>query len=112
MPHVHIHVLPRREGDFEPNDAVYEAIDEASKQMGRCLLVCSSSHDGSYCSCCECSSCIRTYPSDDAVCSHDLTPLCAGRRGPENLNLDKERVARTPEVMAAEATELRALFED
>ena len=37
MPHVHIHVLPRREGDFEPNDVVYDAIDEASKQLARCL---------------------------------------------------------------------------
>ena len=30
----------------------------------------------------------------------------------DNLNLDKERVARNPEQMAAEATELRALFEE
>ncbi len=38
MPHVHIHVLPRRDGDFEPNDAIYEAIDGTSQQRNRCFL--------------------------------------------------------------------------
>ncbi len=28
VPHVHIHVLPRVKGDFEPNDKVYDALDE------------------------------------------------------------------------------------
>lgn len=27
VPHVHVHVLPRVKGDFEPNDAVYDALD-------------------------------------------------------------------------------------
>jgi len=27
VPHVHVHVLPRKEGDFTPNDMVYEALD-------------------------------------------------------------------------------------
>jgi diadenosine tetraphosphate (Ap4A) HIT family hydrolase len=27
VPHVHIHVLPRVKGDFEPNDKVYDALD-------------------------------------------------------------------------------------
>ena len=31
MPHVHVHVLPRRAGDFEKNDAVYDAIDAQSR---------------------------------------------------------------------------------
>ncbi len=29
--HVHIHILPRKKGDFEKNDEVYDAIDAASK---------------------------------------------------------------------------------
>lgn len=33
VPHVHIHILPRREGDFEKNDQVYDAIDAAAKEM-------------------------------------------------------------------------------
>ena len=36
MPHVHIHVLPRRPGDFENNDDVYTAIDESSKHLDKC----------------------------------------------------------------------------
>ena len=33
VPHVHIHLLPRRKGDFEKNDEVYDAIDDSSKGM-------------------------------------------------------------------------------
>ncbi|EIE24041.1 HIT-like protein [Coccomyxa subellipsoidea C-169] len=35
VPHVHVHILPRRRGDFEKNDDVYDAIDGASKQLTR-----------------------------------------------------------------------------
>ena len=31
--HVHIHILPRHLGDFEPMDDVYDALDEAEKEM-------------------------------------------------------------------------------
>ncbi|PSC73570.1 Bis(5 -adenosyl)-triphosphatase [Micractinium conductrix] len=31
VPHVHVHILPRKAGDFENNDEVYDAIDAASK---------------------------------------------------------------------------------
>ena len=27
VPHVHVHILPRVKGDFEPNDKVYDALD-------------------------------------------------------------------------------------
>ncbi|KAK9906489.1 hypothetical protein WJX75_002765 [Coccomyxa subellipsoidea] len=33
VPHVHVHILPRRPGDFEKNDDVYDAIDDASKVL-------------------------------------------------------------------------------
>ena len=33
VPHVHVHVLPRRPGDFKSNDDVYDAIDDASKAL-------------------------------------------------------------------------------
>ena len=34
VPHVHVHVLPRREGDFERNDDVYDALEgRASKAL-------------------------------------------------------------------------------
>ncbi|KAK9865770.1 hypothetical protein WJX84_005373 [Apatococcus fuscideae] len=32
VPHVHIHILPRRVGDFERNDQVYDAIEASSKE--------------------------------------------------------------------------------
>ncbi len=55
MPHLHIHVLPRRTGDFDPNDKVYDAIDESSKDAAshrwaatsQLELVCKS--EGSTC---------------------------------------------------------------
>ncbi|KAF6266323.1 HIT-like protein [Scenedesmus sp. NREL 46B-D3] len=65
VPHVHVHVLPRKPGDFEHNDEVYDEIDK------------SEAH---------------------------LTKLS------ERLDLDKERVVRTRQEMAAETAELRRLF--
>ena len=38
VPHVHIHILPRREGDFEKNDEVYDAIDDAAKDVSRSVI--------------------------------------------------------------------------
>lgn len=32
VPHVHVHVLPRRGGDFTPNDKIYEALDENERE--------------------------------------------------------------------------------
>ena len=31
VPHLHVHCLPRKEGDFANNDEVYDAIDDNSK---------------------------------------------------------------------------------
>lgn len=33
VPHVHIHILPRKRGDFENNDEIYDAIDQASEDV-------------------------------------------------------------------------------
>jgi len=68
VPHVHIHVLPRRRNDFRKNDEVYDAIDENDKE----------------------------YKDD-----HSKS---------KPLDLDENRRVRTPEEMAAEAMELRRLF--
>ena len=32
VPHVHIHVLPRKPGDFEKNDEVYDELDRGEAQ--------------------------------------------------------------------------------
>mmetsp|Transcript_15180 Transcript_15180/g.26019 ORF Transcript_15180/g.26019 Transcript_15180/m.26019 type:complete len:156 (+) Transcript_15180:20-487(+) len=37
VPHVHVHVLPRRPADFEKNDQVYDKIEDASKEMSKAL---------------------------------------------------------------------------
>lgn len=33
VPHVHIHILPRKGGDFEKNDEIYDAIDEKENEL-------------------------------------------------------------------------------
>jgi diadenosine tetraphosphate (Ap4A) HIT family hydrolase len=33
VPHVHVHVLPRKSGDFEKNDEIYDVIDESEKEL-------------------------------------------------------------------------------
>lgn len=33
VPHVHIHILPRKGGDFEKNDEVYDVIDRKEKEL-------------------------------------------------------------------------------
>lgn len=38
VPHVHVHVLPRKKGDFEPNDAIYDALDESSAEAKEVLM--------------------------------------------------------------------------
>jgi bis(5'-adenosyl)-triphosphatase len=35
VPHVHVHVLPRRPGDFHRNDDVYDAIDDNDAALAR-----------------------------------------------------------------------------
>ncbi|WZZ21548.1 hypothetical protein YC2023_122935 [Brassica napus] len=63
VPHVHIHVLPRKGGDFEKNDEIYDAIDEKEKELK------------------------------------------------QKLDLDKDRVDRSIEEMADEASQYRSLFD-
>lgn len=45
VPHVHVHVLPRRKGDFEENDQVYDAIDAASQDQAAALRSHAEHHD-------------------------------------------------------------------
>ncbi|XP_071917801.1 bifunctional bis(5'-adenosyl)-triphosphatase/adenylylsulfatase FHIT-like isoform X3 [Coffea arabica] len=33
VPHVHIHIVPRKGGDFEKNDEIYDAIDMKEKEL-------------------------------------------------------------------------------
>ena len=38
VPHVHIHILPRKRGDFEKNDEIYDAVSD-------CLISMNVVHD-------------------------------------------------------------------
>ncbi len=33
VPHLHIHIVPRRQGDFQKNDDVYDAIESSEGQL-------------------------------------------------------------------------------
>ncbi|XP_058075220.1 bifunctional bis(5'-adenosyl)-triphosphatase/adenylylsulfatase FHIT isoform X1 [Magnolia sinica] len=33
VPHVHIHILPRKSGDFKNNDEIYDAVDVKEKEL-------------------------------------------------------------------------------
>ncbi|KAF5725868.1 bis(5'-adenosyl)-triphosphatase [Tripterygium wilfordii] len=37
VPHVHIHILPRKGGDFEVNNEIYDAINEKEKELKKKL---------------------------------------------------------------------------
>ncbi|GBF95167.1 hypothetical protein Rsub_07880 [Raphidocelis subcapitata] len=90
VPHVHVHVLPRRAGDFEPNDAVYGALEEGERGMAGGLERHTANGGGG---------------GSGGGSGAAAAPA-------ERLNLDVERKPRTREEMAAEAFTLRALFYD
>ncbi|KAI8476527.1 MAG: HIT-like domain-containing protein [Monoraphidium minutum] len=96
VPHVHVHVLPRREGDFQANDMVYDALEAQERAMA-------PDHAG--------------RPGPSAAGGGGGGAPAAGafgeearRNPPQGLNLDVERKPRSPKEMAAEAAELRPLF--
>lgn len=37
VPHVHIHILPRKVGDFERNDIVYDLIEDKERELKKKL---------------------------------------------------------------------------
>ncbi|KMZ63946.1 Bis(5'-adenosyl)-triphosphatase [Zostera marina] len=48
VPHVHIHVLPRKIGDFEKNDEIYDEIDNKEKKLQEKLDLDKERKDRSY----------------------------------------------------------------
>ena len=51
VPHVHVHILPRKTGDFENNDEVYDAIDDkanAYRPKSVCVACCSFATNSSH----------------------------------------------------------------
>ncbi|KAL2955802.1 hypothetical protein AAZX31_18G049000 [Glycine max] len=39
VPHVHIHILPWKSGDYENNDDIYDDMNEKEKELNRALKV-------------------------------------------------------------------------
>ncbi|KAJ1552536.1 hypothetical protein HK405_010968, partial [Cladochytrium tenue] len=37
VPHVHIHIIPRRAGDFAVNDQVYEDLDRKEAELAKAM---------------------------------------------------------------------------
>ncbi len=82
VPHVHVHVLPRKIGDFQRNDDIYEMLDK--KDFGKDAL-------------------------DAAEIESDSAPDVPGATA---VHEDDGRLPRTKAEMAAEAAMLRTLFPD
>ena len=87
VPHVHVHVLPRKPGDFENNDEVYEHIEKSGERVGE-----------------------REATQGEREKAFMGKEVIREQPG-ERLDLDAERVVRTANEMAEEATQLRALLD-
>lgn len=68
VPHVHIHVLPRRAGDFARNDDVYDSLDEAEAALPRCTRVAA---------CERRAACVFSCAAGGACCCCSLLPHLA-----------------------------------
>ena len=88
VPHVHVHVLPRKPGDFENNDEVYEHIEKSGERVGEREATNGDEREKAFMG----KEVIREQPG-------------------ERLDLDAERVVRTANEMAEEAKQLRALLD-
>lgn len=117
VPHVHVHVLPRRPGDFERNDDVYPALEKQEEGMAAMQL---SRLAGNWCS--RPASRARARPLSPPNASATTTTTNPrpnktkskhseqSQKQQQRLDLDVERRPRTNEEMAAEAAVYRALF--
>jgi len=80
VPHVHVHILPRKEGDFKRNDDIYEQLEV--QHLDKALA--------------------------DSEAAKAKT--VAGAAPAETRGLEEERTPRSAEDMAAEAASFRLLF--
>jgi bis(5'-adenosyl)-triphosphatase len=83
VPHVHVHILPRKEGDFERNDDIYEQLEV--QNLDKVL--------------------VSTAAAAETLAAEDALPAAKKGEG-----IGAERLPRSPEEMAAEAASFRLLF--
>mmetsp|Transcript_25687 Transcript_25687/g.41060 ORF Transcript_25687/g.41060 Transcript_25687/m.41060 type:complete len:244 (-) Transcript_25687:296-1027(-) len=93
VPHVHVHVLPRRSGDFPNSDDVYEKIEQSGELPGERNGEDRGGRKG----------------GEDEYGNGGGDGTATGAAG-KKLDLDAERVIRTAAEMAAEAVVLAGLF--
>lgn len=90
--HVHIHILPRKCGDFENNDEIYEAVN-FYQMIALVISVEINTKASRFC----------LFPEHEQIDTKE-------KELKQKLDLDKERRDRTMEEMAEEAAEYRKLF--
>lgn len=91
VPHVHIHILPRKAGDFEKNDEIYDAVWWEISLFEYHLV---------YNSCVEALfNLLLSWQIDENE-----------KEVKQKLDLDRERKDRSFDEMAQEASEYRKLF--
>lgn len=84
VPHVHVHILPRKEGDFERNDDIYEQLEV--QNLDKVL--------------------VNTAAAAEAGAAKDSLPTAGTKGG----GIGAERLPRSADEMAAEAASFRLLF--
>ena len=45
VPHVHLHLIPRRSADFVPNDDIYDAIEASESDLPKAQEAAAPKHD-------------------------------------------------------------------
>lgn len=99
---MHVHVLPRRLGDFVPNDKVR---GPRSRPICRCCGLCSAFRTAYVTASPRSRTETKTHVSQIKV-YEELEAVHLK----QHFDLDAERRPRTSDEMAAEARKLRALF--
>ncbi|EPX71875.1 bis(5'-nucleosidyl)-tetraphosphatase [Schizosaccharomyces octosporus yFS286] len=84
VPHLHVHLIPRKKLDFNENDEVYQHLEKAEANLESLQAT-----------------------GKEAITGDQVPPTSMKKSIPR----DEDRQPRTPEVMQEEATWLRSYFE-
>ncbi|KAJ3079610.1 hypothetical protein HK102_003663 [Quaeritorhiza haematococci] len=95
VPHVHVHLIPRKFGDWANNDDIYKEIHRKEQDLDSDLKAMSSPSPS------------ESSSSSSAAATADGSEATAASGGVDN----EERPARSKEEMAKEAKNLRVFFE-
>ncbi|EPY49957.1 bis(5'-nucleosidyl)-tetraphosphatase [Schizosaccharomyces cryophilus OY26] len=85
VPHLHVHLIPRKKLDFNENDEVYQHLEKAEANLASLQAT-----------------------GKETIIGDQSPPTSMKKSVPK----DEDRHPRTPEVMQEEATWLRSFFQD